>query len=526
MTHGLAGARYARRVAEIGYPALCLLLLAGGAWFRFSVPLWPLIEPDTWNYLWPALSALERGVFTHAGGRAFPYSLFLWAVLGVADDFRAIVAAQYVLGLATALLALAGWHAACRLLDPRGAWVLGHRLGGLAVLFALLFYLPAAGFERSVLPEALFSFAIALASALTLVALRACRDRRGSATMLLSAALFANLACVAIKPHWLLAVPVAFAAMAYAVHAAAWSWRRRVAAVSVPAALFAVGFWLPERQLALTHDAAATQLFLPRTLFCWHLAAIRPWLLGEAPGASEARRALIAEVDAVLVQEVLLSPGPYADLGYDADKCMYGRLVEVAGRHFGGDAQAMRRFYLDATFGGIAAAPGVYAMKVVRELRAALVEPLPAGQHPFPAPMAAALGASLAGHSPSFDRYVAALARSDEPPRRKLQSLTRLIYRPLDGLANSGYAPLVGLALVAALVGAPRWGWRAAPVVTLAGMQLGIQLTIAMSHSHAVIRYRAAQYPLTILLLAVAAMTLLVVMTEMRRRDDKLGTRS
>ena len=93
-------------------------------------------------------------------------------------------------------------------------------------------------------------------------------------------------------------------------------------------------------------------------------------------------------------------------------------------------------------------------------------------------------------------------------------------------MANAGYAPLVGLALVAALVGALRWGWRAAPVVTLAGMQLGIQLTIAMSHSHAVIRYRAAQYPLTILLLAVAAMTLLVVAAEMRRRDDKLGTRS
>ncbi len=534
MIRGAIGARLARgnrrridrrRVADAGYALCCLLLLAGGAWFRLSVPLWPLIEPDTWNYLWPALSAIERGVFTHAGARAFPYPLFLWAVLEASGDFRAIAAAQYALGMGTALLGLLGWHAACRLIDPRGAWWIGHRLGGLFVLFALLFYLPAAGFERSILPEALFTFAISLAVALTLAALASCRDRardRGrGATLLLGAALLANLACVAIKPHFLLALPAAFLAAALASHAAGWSWRRRVAAMLVPAVLFALGFWLPERRLAEAHDAFASRLFLPQTLFCWHLGAIRPWLLAQAPGASEKQRALIAAVDAVLTEEVFAGPGWYADLGYDADKCMYGRIGSVVGQHVAGDAEAMPRFYLDAVAGGIVASPGLYAAKVGRELRAALALPLPVDQYPFPAPMAATLGRSLAGHSAAFDRYVDALARSVEPPRRKLQSLTRLFYRPLERVVNLAYVPLVGLALIVAVVVAPRWSWRVAPVLTLAAMQLGIQLTIAMSHSHAVIRYRAAQYPLTILLLAVAAMTLLVAAAELRRRDGK-----
>src|SRR5438270_7778173 len=80
---------------------LALAILFGwGAWRRFSLPLEPVADLDTWGYLAPALFKLTRGEFTHACGRNYVYPGFLLLVLRMFGDLRAIVIVQHLLGLA------------------------------------------------------------------------------------------------------------------------------------------------------------------------------------------------------------------------------------------------------------------------------------------------------------------------------------------------------------------------------------------------------------------------------------------
>src|SRR3954462_4669159 len=64
------------------------------AWLRLNLPLEPLADADTWGYLLPATKALTGEGFIHAG-RNFIYPGFLYFVLRLSDDFRAIGLVQH-----------------------------------------------------------------------------------------------------------------------------------------------------------------------------------------------------------------------------------------------------------------------------------------------------------------------------------------------------------------------------------------------------------------------------------------------
>src|SRR5216117_3651824 len=76
------------------------VVFAGAAWQRFSRPLDPIADPDTWGYLSPALRKLTGAEFGHTNGRNFLYPGFLYLVLAAFGDFRAIGVVQHLLGLA------------------------------------------------------------------------------------------------------------------------------------------------------------------------------------------------------------------------------------------------------------------------------------------------------------------------------------------------------------------------------------------------------------------------------------------
>ncbi|MCC7046390.1 MAG: NUDIX domain-containing protein [Alphaproteobacteria bacterium] len=520
---GRSVAEHRRSLAGAAYAAVCALLFTAGAWLRFAPPQWPVIDPDTWNYLWPALSAIEGGGFTHAGGRAFPYPLFLWGVLATFGDFRAIPVVQHLLALGTALLMLAAWHRAALLIDPaRRLWP-GHLLLGVVLLFAALFYPPGLEFERTILPETCFTFAMALSVALLLFAFDRCRAKGGAgAALLLGLALASGLVTLSIKPHWLLAAGATALAVVWAGRAARIAWSRLALAVGIPVLLFAVGFVLPERRLAEAHDRAGSALFLPKTMFCWHLAAVLPTLRDEAanPAAASSFRALVLAIDQVLADEVFVGPGAYLTLGYDADKCMYGTLGNIVALHFNGDIARQRDFYWRSFARGAAARPVAYARKVLREMRAALAAPLPFLDVEPPAGQSLAIAGSLAGKSAVFDRAVEAMARPGDASRSKaLGRLNRRFYRPLAIAVSHLFLPALCLALAGAALATAGWGrgirtappgirdWRFVPLFGVAALYAGINLTIALSHSQAMLRYRMAQYPLSFLLLATALMT-------------------
>src|SRR5436305_14622630 len=86
------------QISRLVYRTAAVALFAWAAWLRIRAPLEPIADPDVWGYLSPAVSKLLGSGFTHSG-RNFVYPGFLYLLLRVAGDFRAIVLVQHALGL-------------------------------------------------------------------------------------------------------------------------------------------------------------------------------------------------------------------------------------------------------------------------------------------------------------------------------------------------------------------------------------------------------------------------------------------
>src|SRR5881392_4342564 len=77
---------------------------------RFTLPLDPIADPDTWGYLSPALRKLTGAPFGHTSGRNFLHPGFLYVVLRCFGDFPAIGIVQHLAGLAAGGLFLLTWR--------------------------------------------------------------------------------------------------------------------------------------------------------------------------------------------------------------------------------------------------------------------------------------------------------------------------------------------------------------------------------------------------------------------------------
>ena len=91
---------------------LLALVFAGAIWQRFKLPLDPIADPDTWGYLSPALRKLTGAEFGHTNRRNFIYPGFVFLVLRIFADFRAITIAQHFLGLLAGAVLLLTWKRA------------------------------------------------------------------------------------------------------------------------------------------------------------------------------------------------------------------------------------------------------------------------------------------------------------------------------------------------------------------------------------------------------------------------------
>src|SRR3954468_12704898 len=116
-----------------------LALFAWAIWRRFSLPLDPIADPDTWGYLSPALLKLTGGQFIHAESRNFVYPAFLFSVLRLFGDFRAITIVQHLLGLAAGVVSVVTWRRTTAFLPrTRGARPVHEALGLVFVAAVLL----------------------------------------------------------------------------------------------------------------------------------------------------------------------------------------------------------------------------------------------------------------------------------------------------------------------------------------------------------------------------------------------------
>src|SRR6185436_13106836 len=144
------------------YWTLLALLFAGAVWQRFKIPLDPIADPDTWGYLSPALRKLTGAEFGHTNGRNFLYPGFIYLILSVCGDFRAIPFVQHLLGLMAGVFFLLTWRR-LRIFVPKS--LVGSSLYstlGLAGATIYLFAAETTRIETQLRPEGICGFLISI----------------------------------------------------------------------------------------------------------------------------------------------------------------------------------------------------------------------------------------------------------------------------------------------------------------------------------------------------------------------------
>ena len=138
------------------------VLFAWAAWQRFALPLDPIADPDTWGYLAPALRKLLGAEFGHTYGRNFVYPAFVFSLLRVFGDFRAIVITQHLLGLLAGGMLLITWRRARVFVPDSRLSPAGH--DGLGLLAATIFLLAGEPirFEMQLRPEGVCAFLVSI----------------------------------------------------------------------------------------------------------------------------------------------------------------------------------------------------------------------------------------------------------------------------------------------------------------------------------------------------------------------------
>ncbi|HZE12739.1 MAG TPA: hypothetical protein VE086_03190, partial [Chthoniobacterales bacterium] len=335
--------------ARIAYWISLLALFAWAAWRRFSIPLEPIADLDTWGYLSPSLFKLTGGEFSHACGRNFVYPGFLLLVLRIFGDFRGVVVVQHLLGLAGGGLLLLTWQ---RVRTFVATSRLGHRIHfGLGLILAAVFLLAGEPIraEMGIRPEGICGFLLAFSFfclveflARTFV-IRKRAVRWGVATAV-SALLLAS-----VKPSFVfLALVPLFPLGLFLL--TPHPLRQKVS-LAFGILLAAAIIVLPEYFLSREDDFS--RLFLPTTLFVVHADLIRDQMADDV-----AKQALLPyrhdwlervqkDLDAEITKSTPVEGWRFPSLGFSPDYLMYGRnsIAEKLAEEFNDDIAALTSFY-------------------------------------------------------------------------------------------------------------------------------------------------------------------------------------
>jgi hypothetical protein len=258
---------------KTSYFVIATVLTGAATWKRFSLPQYPLADTD-YGYLWPALMKLSGGTFVHMQGLNFLYPGFIYLILWICRDFRAISVTQHLLGLIAGGLFLASWS---RLADffpkPRLNRAAHQAIGLFGAAIYLLSNAPIF-FEMQIRSDAVCMFFEILIFWLViqLIYYRAISpNARKAAAYGIAVAVNAFL-LASIKPSFTLMALFSVALAIWLVVTAKGNLTRTVTffAVSLP---IIVALTLTEHHLR-RHDQTVKK-FLPESLFVIHAKIIR-----------------------------------------------------------------------------------------------------------------------------------------------------------------------------------------------------------------------------------------------------------
>src|ERR1700730_15588809 len=213
---------------RVCYWTALAFIFAWAVWQRFTLPLDPIADPDTWGYLSPALRKLTGAKFGHTNGRNFIYPGFLFVLLRIFADFRAITIAPHFLGLLAGDVFLLTWKRAQILVQSPRIGRFGHALMGVAGAAIFLLQWQTIVFEKEIRPEGICAFVLSVTFYL-LTQFVACfyLEHRRTATVAYGIALcFTAILLASIKPSFGLASLFVLTLIIPLFWRSGWSWQK------------------------------------------------------------------------------------------------------------------------------------------------------------------------------------------------------------------------------------------------------------------------------------------------------------
>jgi hypothetical protein len=336
---------------QLCYWGMVILLFACAAWQRFGLPLDPFIDPDTWGYIAPALRKLIGAEFGHTSGRNFVYPGFVFLLLRVFGDFRAITIAQHFLGLLAGGMLLLTWRRARVLVsDSRVRPAVYDGLGLLAAAIYLLASEPIR-FETQLRPEGVCAFLISV-NLYVVIQFTTCffvEGRRAVSVTYGIVAVFSSIVLASAKPSFWLASIVVLLPIAMFFFRRDLIWQK--IAVGGGTAASAALLLLPEHFLSRNDEASQT--FLPATLFVVHADLIRDQMADDlrrranVPYPREWLERVHRSLGTEIEKSVAAWPGHFSTLGFDPDYLKYNKssIAAQLRRQFGANVPALCAFY-------------------------------------------------------------------------------------------------------------------------------------------------------------------------------------
>jgi hypothetical protein len=341
---------------------------------RFTLPLVPILDFDSANYLWPGLLALNGKGFVHNAGLNFIYPGLLFGLLRGFGDFRAIVIFQHLFGVAAGVFFLLAWNRVGTLDHASSLRRPVHAAIGLCgVAIYLLSPIPIM-FELHIRPEALCMF-VQLLSFWLLVEFLFCRRAPASEGKTVGCAIgtvaSALLLC-SLKPSFTITalLMIVFVLALLLRSRLSWKFRSLFFVGAIAAALL---FLVPEHLLG--RGDRLSKMFLPQTLFAVHANIIHAQIGDDlAHGASgpfpqpwleTAYEDLGTEISRLQVP----SPRQFSLLGFDPDHLMNGEhsIFSRWQQQLGSDDE-LHRFLTYYYWRAVGHRPFSFASKIGRQL--------------------------------------------------------------------------------------------------------------------------------------------------------------
>ncbi len=357
-----------------GYVILSVLTLVWGALSRFRIPQAPVVDPDISGYLGPALYALTGHHFVHLNGRSSAYPAFVYVILRLFGDFRAISVVQHALGVGAGAVTLLAWNAMLKLAPGGGVPRQLGRFMGLAPAAIYLGSSTAIHFEQEIRPEAIFPFLAVLDILLGFLFIEArFIKRNGHAIWLGGINVFVAYLIFQLKPSFGLATVLSTAPvwMSLITPGVAWKAKGALLAAAVVPAFFLL--YLPEK--VLKAGDPMSRFFLPETLFSIHGSLILDQLTrdietnAQTPYPREALQAAHDLLETDLQKAEATTGKSFPVLGYNPDYLMYTSFCLEFPKVMHWKADELVAFYTYYYRRTALQQPGGMWRKVVRQMR-------------------------------------------------------------------------------------------------------------------------------------------------------------